>query len=125
MAGRVESFSEGVDPTCDICGESTSDGHGHIKFSDSDRAEMRAIYEASQMHAQMSEHMRTAPVDLNDHAALLSHLQSPGHYEDTHANDMSVEELRQIHEDDHKMQEEEYGDDADKHTTLDDSHFHH
>lgn len=123
MTSRVDSFDEGVDPTCDVCGQSTSDGHGHIKFSDSDRAEMRAMYEAAQMRAQMDEHMRTAPVDLNDHASLRAHLESSGHYEQPW-NNMSLEELQEMHNDSHSQAEEEY-EDADQYTTLDSSHFHH
>jgi len=122
---NLGDFEAGRNRICEECLQPLNDGQSHIHLGQEDVDSIKSIRDASMQQADMEEHMRTAPVDLNDHAALLAHLQSSGHYEDTHSNEMDIDELRQIHEDDHKMQEEEYGEDADSHITVDSSHFHH
>lgn len=79
---------------------------------------MKAIRDVSNAQYAADQAARTMPVDLNDHAQLLAHLNSAGHFESVHSG-TSLEEMKEIHDDSHAEAPDE------PHTTLGGSHFHH
>jgi hypothetical protein len=107
-------------PICSECGEVGN----HIHLTRDDVNEMQAISNASRMQGQMDEHMRTAPVELNDAHGLRAHLESSGHWETPH-DGMSLEDLQALHDESHAASDSGPADEREPHTTLGTSHFHH
>ena len=85
-----------------------------------------AASQAGQRHAEMDKHLRTAPTDVRDHAALKAHMLSSGHY--THpetVHNMSHEDLKDLHDEDHHSMDSGPADEREHYTTMGFEHFHH
>ena len=77
------------------------------------------------MAGEMDAHLRTAPTDTRDHAALKAHLLSSGHYAhplDVH--EMTHEELQAHHDADHAEMDAGPKDERENYTNLGFEHFH-
>ena len=114
---KNEEFSK-----CSECG-----GKGdHIHLSQNDRDAFEAYSSAGARAAEMDAHMRTAPTDVRDHAALKMHMLSSGHYAhplDVHES--TPQELRAMHNEDHAEMDAGPEDEREKYTSLGFEHFHH
>lgn len=105
---------------CEDCGGAKD----HFHLSQRDVDEMKSISEYSRMQGQMTEHMRTAPVNTNKHAELHAHLMSAGHWEEP-PHGMSLSELQAMHDEHHAEMDSGPEDERENHTTIGNSHFHH
>lgn len=114
-------FNQGHTPKCKNCGEPAD----HIHISKEDVASMQAISQASRISGEMDQHMRTAPTDMRDHAALKAHMLSSGHYAhplDVH--DMTHETLKAYHDEDHANMDAGPADEREHYTNFEHEHMH-
>lgn len=120
--GRSEEFNQGTTPMCEECGNPLD----HIHLSQYDIDLYKAISQEGHRQGQMAEHMRVAPTDVRDHAALKAHMLSDGHMAhplDVH--DASHEDLEWMHDEHHKTMDKGPADERENYTTLGNEHFHH
>jgi hypothetical protein len=121
---KNEEFSQGRTPECPeaSCNRPAGD-HIHLDRSDIDA--MEAFSQAGRLHGQIDAHMRTAPTDMRDHAALKAHMLSSGHYAhplDVH--EMSHERLKQFHDEDHANMDAGPADERENYTDFGHEHMH-
>ena len=97
----------------------------HIHLDRSDVDALHAYAQAGRMAGEFDTHMRTAPTDVRDHAALKAHMLSSGHYAhplDVH--DMTHEELKNHHDEDHANMDSGPVDEREHYTNLGFEHMH-
>lgn len=111
----------------------------HIEISEAARQEMLAASSAGQRAAEMHNHAQQTPADLSSPHDLKHHVMTAHEWDDNdlltnshwrdishvvHTDDydreMSHNELRRVHDDEHRAHPHDYP----RATTLGDSHFH-
>lgn len=113
--GQLPECSEGY---CNLPAD-----HIHLDRSDVDA--LHAYAQAGRMAGEMDHHMRTAPTDVRDHAALKMHMLSSGHYAhplDVHES--TPQELRAMHNEDHAEMDAGPEDEREKYTNFGHEHMH-
>jgi len=117
-------FDAGHSPICPELGcNDPADSHIHLSREDVDS--MRAYSQAGQMAGAMDKHMRTAPTDTRDHAALKAHMLSSGHYAhplDVH--EMTLATLKAYHDEDHGNMDAGPADERENYTNFGHDHMH-
>ena len=121
---KSNEFSAGHSPICPELGcNDPADTHIHLSRSDVDS--MRGMAQAGQMAAEVDKHMRTAPTDTRDHAALKAHMLSSGHYAhpmDVH--EMTHDRLKAYHDEDHANMDAGPADERENYTDFGHEHMH-
>lgn len=121
---RGEEFQQGKARVCPELGcDKPADSHIHLGRSDIDA--MEAFSQAGRLHAQVDAHMRTAPTDTRDHAALKAHMLSSGHYAhplDVHEMDHAT--LKAYHDEDHANMDAGPADERENYTDFGHEHMH-
>lgn len=120
---KSEEFSQGHTPECPEAFCNRPADHIHLDRSDIDA--MEAFSQAGRLHAQIDVHMRTAPTDVRDHAALKAHMLSSGHYAhplDVH--EMTHETLKAYHDEDHANMDAGPEDERENYTDFGHEHMH-
>lgn len=121
---KSNEFNAGHSPICPELGcNDPADTHIHLSRSDVDS--MRGMAQAGQMAAEVDKHMRTAPTDTRDHAALKAHMLSSGHYAhpmDVH--EMTHERLKAYHDEDHANMDAGPADERENYTDFGHEHMH-
>ena len=120
----INEFNQGHTPQCPEGFCNLPADHIHLDRSDIDA--MEAYSQAGQRHAEVTEHMRTAPTDTRDHAALKAHMLSYGHLAhplDVH--EMDHETLKAYHDEDHSNMDAGPSDERENYTNFGNEHFHH
>jgi hypothetical protein len=121
---RGEEFYQGKERICPELGcNDPADTHIHLSRSDVDA--LHAYHQAGLLAGQIDTHMRTAPTDVRDHAALKAHMLSSGHYAhplDVH--DMTHEELKAHHDEDHATMNAGPADERENYTDFGHEHMH-
>ena len=119
---RGEEFKDQL-PECSEAYCNRPADHIHLDRSDVDA--MQAWSQAGQMSADVSEHMRTAPTDVRDHAALKAHMLSSGHFAhplDVHEMDHAT--LKAYHDEDHANMDAGPADERENYTNFEHEHMH-
>jgi hypothetical protein len=113
--GQLPECSEGY---CNLPAD-----HIHLDRSDVDA--MLAYAQAGRMAGAMDHHMRTAPTDVRDHAALKAHMLSSGHYANPlEVHDMDHATLKWDHDRHHAEMDKGPEDEREKYTNFDHEHMH-
>ena len=120
---KNDEFSKGHTPECPEAFCNRPADHIHLDRSDVDA--LHAYAQAGRMAGEFDAHMRTAPTDTRDHAALKAHMLSSGHYAhplDVH--EMTHETLKAYHDEDHANMDAGPADERENYTDFGHEHMH-
>jgi len=121
---KNEEFQQGHSPICPELG-CNDPADSHIHFSQQDIDSFRGWAQAGAMAGAMDHHLRTAPTNVDDHAALQAHMLSSGHYaHHLDVQDMTHKELQAHHEEDHAIMDAGPADERENYTNLGNEHMH-